>query len=68
MTLTPAYGRDYRSKAQVSEAFYSNQDFRIASIGSWMGAYVSCQELKGKETQVSIRYDKQRKVTVLPVK
>jgi len=67
MTLTPAYGKDYRNKAEVKAAWEAGKDFVIASVGPWMGAYVSRRELQGKEVQVSIRYNKLAEVAVLPV-
>jgi len=67
MTLTPAYGRDYKSKAEVQADFDGNQDFKIASVGPWMGAYVTKAELKGNEAEVNIRYAKNTKVAVLSV-
>lgn len=67
MTLVPAYGRDYKSKAEVEAAWKDGKDFRIASVGPWMGAYVSKRELAGKEKEVTIRYRKLAEVVVLPV-
>lgn len=32
MTLTPAYGRDYKSKAEVIAAFQSGKDFEANSF------------------------------------
>jgi hypothetical protein len=67
MTLTPAYGRDYKSKSEVEAAWDGGKDFQIASVGPYMGAYVSKRELAGKEREVSIRYAKLSKVVVLKV-
>jgi len=65
MTLTPAYGCDYRSKAEVEAAWNANEDFRVASVGPGMGSYVTKRELIGKEREVVIRYAKLSKVAVL---
>jgi len=67
MTLTPAYGRDYKSKAEVEAAWDGGKDFQIASVGPWMGSYVTKRELAGNEKEVSIRYAKLSKVVVLKV-
>jgi len=68
MTLTPAYGRDYKSKAEVEAAWNGGKDFQIASVGPYMGAYVTKRELVGKEKEVVIRYRKLAEVVVLKVK
>ena len=67
MTLTPAYGRDYKSKAEVEADWNANKDFQIASVGPWMGSYVTKRELVevGGEKEVNIRYAKLSKVVVL---
>jgi hypothetical protein len=65
MTLVPAYGKDYKSKAEVTEAWDSGKDFQIASVGPYMGAYVTKRELVGKEKEVTIRYRKLAQVVVL---
>jgi hypothetical protein len=67
MTLTPAYGRDYKSKAEVEADWNGGKDFQIASVGPWMGSYVTKRELVevGGEKEVNIRYAKLSKVVVL---
>lgn len=67
MTLIPAYGRDYKSKKEVQEAWEDNQDFKIVSMGGYMGCYVTRAELKGHESRVSIRYAKNRRVMSINV-
>lgn len=60
ITLTPAYGRDYTSKAKALEAFNSNQDFILNDIASpYDGKPCNKQDLKSAgEKQVMIRYKK----------
>ena len=65
MTLTPSYGRDYNSVRTVKEAFFGGKDFTIASMGPDSGRYVTCRELKGRTSEVTIRYSKLRKVVVV---
>lgn len=69
MTLVPAYGRDYRSKAEVEADWNADKDFRIASVGRWMGAYVNRRQLveSGDVQSVCIRYRKLGQVVVLKV-
>jgi hypothetical protein len=61
MTLTPAYGRDYKTKKLAEEAFASGVDWQIASFGPDMGRYVSAPEIKGQT--VTLRFANLRKVT-----
>lgn len=63
MTLTPAYGRDYKSKKAVQADWDANKDFVIADIfhpGS--GMYVNRQNLQEDprftEKTVLIRYNR----------
>ena len=69
MTLTPAYGRDYNTKAEVEADWKADKDFRIASVGRWMGAYVNRQQLvkSGDVPSVTIRYRKLEQAVVLKV-
>lgn len=60
-SLTPAYGRDYKNKKEVLEAFNSEKDFILQPEG----AYINKQQIATGVT-VNIRYNKLR--SVLPVK
>ena len=63
--LVPAYGKDYKSKKEVKEAFDKGKDFRIMDISNpWDGKYASQSELV-EYRQVRIRYDKLRKVCII---
>lgn len=53
MTLTPAYGRDYKSKAEAIAAFESGKDF-IANDYNKSGAFNINEMSKGQT--VHIRY------------
>lgn len=62
MTLTPAYGRDYRSKALLLEDFQANKDF----VAQPEGRYVNRGDLLAMGVkQVTMRYGKLRKVTIV---
>jgi hypothetical protein len=50
--LTPAYGRDYKSKAEVLAAWQAGKDFILATTGQ----YCSIRDLKDSANQVWIRY------------
>jgi hypothetical protein len=70
MTLTPAYGRDYKSKKAVLEDFNSDKDFIINDFTSrWDGKPVNkAQLLEEGVHQVNIRYQRLTKVCVVDVK
>jgi len=53
--LVPAYGRDYKTKKAVKEAWDAGKDFRIADMSSPDdGRYTSKSDWEGKH--VAIRY------------
>jgi len=69
--VTPAYGRDYKSKAEVLEVFNSNKDFVVASINhQHSGRYCNKQDLEKDRniSEVEIRYSKLRKLMVVDLK
>ena len=75
LTLTPAYGRDYKSKKAVEEDFNADKDFVIMSMAQALfkdgrgGTYTNKADLvKMGHKQVRIRYSKLRKVIVVEVK
>ncbi len=62
MALVPAYGRDYKSAAEVKEAYESGVDFILMDISdSFHGRYCSCRDFPGKV--VELRYKKLERVT-----
>lgn len=69
MTLTPAYGRDYRSKKAVQADLDADLDFIIADFGHrYEGKPVNKSQLiETGVKQVNVRYSKLRKVAVLGV-
>jgi len=60
-TLLPAYGRDYKRKADIASDLNANKDFYISGISP---ALINKEQLisEGMRTVV-IRYNNQRKVT-----
>lgn len=65
MTLTPSYGRDYKSKKAVLEDFEADKDFTIASIGPYCGKQANRTNLLGEVNNVTIRYNKMRSAIVV---
>ena len=66
MTLVPAYGRDYKSKAAVLKDFDADKDFVIADLFSGNdGRYVNKSQLKGQS--VNIRYKNKTMIMVVKV-
>ena len=61
MTLTPAYGRDYKSKAAVMEDWNANRNFQIQPSGK----YINREQVDAEGIKVMIRYGKLRRVVVL---
>ena len=55
MTLLPAYGRDYKSKAAVLADWNAGKDFRIATTGQYCS-------IRDNIPDVWIRYQKQTKI------
>ena len=66
LILSPAYGRDYRSKKAVVADLAANKDFTIESYGPDMGRYVNAAQLT-PGTKVQVRYGRMRKVTTVPI-
>lgn len=64
-TVTPAYGRDYRSKAEVQADWDADKDFILQSFNG--SGYVNRQDFAPGAT-VNIRYSQLRKVAVIKVK
>jgi len=63
MTLTPAYGRDYRTAKDALADYNAGKDFIINDITSrWDGKPVNKKQLNGDA--VMLRFNDARKVTV----
>ena len=70
LTLTPAYGRDYKSKVKAIKDFESDKDFVAISHDPRQRAqYTNRHDLKDMgHKQVRIRYAKLSKVIIVEVK
>jgi len=63
MTVTPAYGRDYKSAIDAKAAWNSGKDFIIQDITSrWDGSYINKQDADGNGVKVMIRYNSLRNI------
>ena len=58
LTLTPAYGRDYKNKKEVLADYKNGKDFIYAPTGQ----YCSNRDFLPHQT-VMLRYDKLKKIT-----
>ncbi len=59
LTVIPAYGRDYKSKAEVQEAYDKGQDFIIQDFFSGSdGRAVSKREVDAEGITLNVRYDR----------
>ena len=68
MTLTPAYGRDYKSAKAAKADYNANKDFVVNDFSSrYDGAYVNKEQLQGDDAPrfLNIRYSNLTKVTVI---
>lgn len=67
LTLTPAYGRDYKSAREAKQSFMAGQDWQIASVfGGNAGRYCSLSDFAPK-VSVELRYGKLTKSTIVKV-
>jgi len=65
ITLVPAYGRDYKSQAEVIAAWSEGKDFLIASLSHPShGKYCSIRDFGGY-SGIKLRYNKLKKVVVI---
>ena len=70
MTLSPAYGRDYKSKKEILQSLADGKDFVIADISSpWDGSYVNAPQLiAAGKFSVNVRYKQLRSVCVVDLR
>lgn len=70
ITLTPRYGRDYKSRAEVEQAFNENKDFTVSDMSSqWDGLAANRPDLLAAGIKTArIRYLRNTRVTNVEVK
>jgi len=67
-TLTPAYGRDYKSAAAAIKDLIEGKDFVLHDITSrWDGSYCTISDFNPGD-KLTIRYSDNRKCTIYNVK
>lgn len=64
MTVSPAYGRDYKSAKDAADAWLAGKDFILESVSPWMGKPCSIRNTEPGD-KVSVRYAHKRKVTIV---
>lgn len=67
--VTPAYGRDYKTKKEVLAAWNANLDFVIRDIRH--SGYINREDVErfnadGEDIVIHVRYDDERKVAEMP--
>ncbi len=62
ITVTPAYGRDYKAKAEVLKAWDEGADFRVQD--PFLSGYMNKDD-KPAGSQVSIRFARLTKICVI---
>jgi len=66
LTLTPAYGRDYTSKAAVLKDWQAGKDFQIANaFHKDDGRYINKQDADRDGISASIRYKGQTRIVII---
>lgn len=63
--LVPAYGRDYKNKAEVLKDFDAQKDFILQNFNG--STFINKQQIK-EGTKVQIRYKKLQSVMIVEVK
>ena len=68
LILSPAYGRDYKSKAAILADWQEGKDFVANNLPQYSGRYVSSREVKLLKadgfTNIEFRYNKLQSVCV----
>lgn len=68
--LSPAFGKDYRSKAEIISSLKGGADFILNDTSSpWFGKPINLPQIKeAGYTGVQVRYSKLRKAVVIKMK
>ncbi len=66
LTLTPAYGRDYKSRAAVQADWQAGKDFIIANLfHRYDGKPINKEQADAEGITVNIRYRQLRQIMVI---
>jgi hypothetical protein len=67
LTVSPAYGRDYKSQKEVKQDWEENKDFFVQSM--FQSGYINKQDALAQGiTSVNVRYKRLTQVCVIKVK
>ena len=68
--LTPAFGRDYKSRSEIQHALLENRDFILNNPADrYDGKPVNAEQLvEVGYTHAQVRYAGQRKVALIPLR
>lgn len=67
ITVAPAYGRDYKSKKEVIQAWNDGLDFQIVDMFHGNGKYISKRDvIENPDLVINVRYKRQTMVAVMP--
>ncbi len=68
ITVTPAYGRDYKNKSEVLNDWGNGKDFVVNSYGG-SNVYINKTDAENhlKPVQINVRYGKLRKVMSIKI-
>ena len=65
LDIIPAYGRDYKSIAEVKADWESGKDFQIIPSGGYVSIRESNLLLNDNITELNVRYSKLRKKLII---
>ena len=65
LDIQPAYGRDYKSIAEVKAAWESSKDFQIIHSGAYVSIRESNLLLADGITELNVRYGNLRKKLII---
>ena len=65
LDIQPAYGRDYKSIAEVKTDWESGKDFQIIPSGAYVSIRESNLLLNDNITELNVRYSKLRKKLII---
>jgi len=60
LTVSGAYGRDYKSQKEVRAAWAEDKDFQIRNLGS--SGYINRSDAKRENVSVMVRYNNDRSI------
>jgi len=66
LTISGAYGRDYKSAKSAIEDFLAGKDFHMRSIGHGFGTYCTIRDFQS-DLEVGIRYCNDMKICTVKV-